>query len=438
MTVLGEKPNARRWAGPDHALDFEVWNAQPPQGDELLACVAEIAGVFERPFAEARVTRGLALDDAGKVPLDQVDQALEQLGLRCELSNRPAIAWTDDDVPAILVLSNGRPVLLKSINSGMCMLWLPGAEIDIKIDSALVDNVRSGQAIIARNNPAAEMVRERPWDRARSSHWFWSEVRKERRQLRYVILASILINLLAFALPLFTMNVYDRIIPNKAAASLWVMAMGAIFAISVEYGLRLARTGLIDEVGRAIDARLSQRLLDKVLNLPLATQRGSTGALARRVTEYEQVRDFFASTTVVLITDILFLFVFVGLIAVLGGWLAVIPIIAMAAMFVAGWILQRKISAGEVDVGFTPEMVRLALGKPSREFNRQTENGSTDVWVYHDNSPRISFGFGIGSYGRQSASSVGIATSTGGYDPEEKIRVEFREGKVTQIDYRKR
>jgi outer membrane protein assembly factor BamE (lipoprotein component of BamABCDE complex) len=98
---------------------------------------------------------------------------------------------------------------------------------------------------------------------------------------------------------------------------------------------------------------------------------------------------------------------------------------------------QRKISAGEVDVGFTPEMVRLALGKPSREFNRQTENGSTDVWVYHDNSPRISFGFGIGSYGRQSASSVGIATSTGGYDAEEKIRVEFREGKVTQIDFRK-
>jgi ATP-binding cassette, subfamily C, bacterial LapB len=361
MTVLGEKPNAQRWAGPDHALDFEVWNAHPPQGDELLACVAEIAVQFERPFAEARVTRGLALDETGKVPLDQVDQALEQLGLRCEISNRPTKAWTDDDVPAILMLSNGRPVLLKSVNSGMCMLWLPGADIDIEIDGARLDKVRSGQAIIARNNPAKEMVRERPWDRARSSHWFWSEVRKERRQLRYVILASILINLLAFALPLFTMNVYDRIIPNKAAASLWVMAMGAIFAISVEYGLRLARTSLIDEVGRAIDARLSQRLLDKVLNLPLATQRGSTGALARRVTEYEQVRDFFASTTVVLITDILFLFVFVGLIALLGGWLAVIPIVAMAAMFVAGWVLQRKISAAVIDAQTDASLLQSTL-----------------------------------------------------------------------------
>ena len=108
-----------------------------------------------------------------------------------------------------------------------------------------------------------------------------------------------------------------------------MLALGALFAIAVEYGLRLARTGLIDEVGRGIDARLSQRLLDKVLNLPLATQRGSTGALARRVTDYEQVRDFFASTTVVLLTDILFLVVFVGLIAVLGGWLAVIPFLSL-------------------------------------------------------------------------------------------------------------
>ena len=102
--------------------------------------------------------------------------------------------------------------------------------------------------------------------------------------------------------------------------------------------------------------------------------------------------------------------------------------------------VQRKVSAGIVDVGFTPEMVRLALGEPNREFSRQTENGSAEVWVYHDNSPRVSFGFGfgIGSYGRHTASSVGISTATGGYDRDEKKRVEFRDGRVTEIEYRKR
>jgi hypothetical protein len=96
--------------------------------------------------------------------------------------------------------------------------------------------------------------------------------------------------------------------------------------------------------------------------------------------------------------------------------------------------VQRKISAGVVDVGFTPEMVRMALGRPNREFSRQSENGTSEVWVYRDASPRVSFGIGVGSYGRHSASSVGIATSTGGYDRDEKMRVVFRDGQVTEVE----
>jgi ATP-binding cassette, subfamily C, bacterial LapB len=361
MTVIEKQLDARLWAGPDHALNFQVWNAQPALGDELLACVREVADIFERPFVEARITQGLALDEHGLVPLDQVDQAIEALGLRCELSNRPANAWSAEDVPTILILANRRPVLLKAIDGGLCTLWLPGAAIDVTIERTQIAQELSGQALIVRNDPAKEMQRERPWDLASKNHWFWSEVLKERDQIGYVMLASLLINLLAFALPLFTMNVYDRIIPNKATTSLWVMALGVIFAISVEYGLRLARTSLIDEVGRAVDARLSQRLLDKVLNLPLATQRGSTGALARRVTEYEQVRDFFTSTTVVLITDILFLFVFVALIAVLGGWLAVIPIVAMAIMLAAGWVLQRRMATAVTNAQTDASLLQTTL-----------------------------------------------------------------------------
>lgn len=101
--------------------------------------------------------------------------------------------------------------------------------------------------------------------------------------------------------------------------------------------------------------------------------------------------------------------------------------------------VQQKIRAGEVDVGFTPEMVRLALGEPTRQFNRQTQAGSAEVWVYHDNGPRFSFGVGVGgAVGRHSSAGVGLSTSSGGYDPEEKVRVEFRDGKVAAIEYVKR
>lgn len=97
--------------------------------------------------------------------------------------------------------------------------------------------------------------------------------------------------------------------------------------------------------------------------------------------------------------------------------------------------IRVKILEGTVEVGFTPAMVRLALGEPARVFSRQADSGNTEVWVYHHHSPQFSVGLGFGSYGRHSASSVGVATSTGGYDAEERMRVEFRDGKVAAIEY---
>ncbi len=99
--------------------------------------------------------------------------------------------------------------------------------------------------------------------------------------------------------------------------------------------------------------------------------------------------------------------------------------------------VQQKIRAGQVDVGFTKDMVLMSLGEPDRQFTRKTEAGDTEVWGYHDHTPRFSFGFGVGSGGRHSAVGGGIAMSSGGYDPEERIRIEFREGRVTTVDHMK-
>jgi len=100
--------------------------------------------------------------------------------------------------------------------------------------------------------------------------------------------------------------------------------------------------------------------------------------------------------------------------------------------------IQRKIRAGQVDVGYSKEMVQMALGEPDRTFTRKTEAGDTEVWGYHDSSPRFSFGLGIGGGGRHSSMGGGMAVSTGGYDPEEKIRIEFREGLVSAVDVLKK
>lgn len=96
--------------------------------------------------------------------------------------------------------------------------------------------------------------------------------------------------------------------------------------------------------------------------------------------------------------------------------------------------VQQKIRAGQVAVGYSPEMVLLALGEPDRKFTRKTENGDSEVWGYHDRAPRFGFGFGFGSFGRRSATSMGLGVSSGASDPEEKTRIEFRDGQVAAID----
>src|SRR4029079_17171920 len=212
-----------------------------------------------------------------------------------------------------------------------------------------LESAYTGRAVVVETDPTREREGERPWDKAKRSHWFWSEVWKVRKEFWPVLLAALIVNLLAFAMPLFTMHVYDRVIPNKAIATLWVLALGVFLALGFDFILRVARARLIDEVSRALDAKLSQKLFEKVMNLPMAERQGSTGAFARRVSEFEHVRDFFASTTVVLVVDVIFLFLFLGLITILAGWLVFVPIIGIALMLIAGLSLQKAMGRGALD-----------------------------------------------------------------------------------------
>jgi ATP-binding cassette subfamily C protein LapB len=203
--------------------------------------------------------------------------------------------------------------------------------------------------VLVEADPTQEREAERPWDKVRRTHWFWSEVWKVRREFWPVLLAAFIVNMLALALPLFTMNVYDRVIPNKAISTLWVLAIGVVLAFSFDFTLRIARAQVIDDIGRKLDSKLSQKLFEKVMNLPMSDRQGSTGAFAKRVSEYELVRDFFASTTVVLLVDVTFVLLFLGLILVLAGWLVLVPMGVMGLMFVAGMSLQRAMGQAAVE-----------------------------------------------------------------------------------------
>ena len=328
-----------------HWLD----NAPSREIDPVLDCLAYLARQADRPSSPVLLRAGLALSETGKLPFHQVEPALEQVGMRGQAIHRKLKRWPDRELPAILELDDERAAVLIEINGTQGLMYLPGVAEPIWTELDQLDPIFTGHAVIVEADPTRERLAERPWDEAVRKHWFWSEVWKVRGEFWPVMLAALIVNLLAFAMPLFTMNVYDRVIPNKAVPTLWVLALGVVIALGFDFTLRLARSRLIDEVGRKLDAKFSQKLFEKVMNLPLADKAGSTGALAKRVSEYENVRDFFASTTVVLVVDISFLALFLVFIAVLAGWLVFVPIAGIVLMFAAGISLQRSMGRSALD-----------------------------------------------------------------------------------------
>ncbi len=267
--------------------------------DPVLDCLAFLARQADRPSSPVLLRAGLALSADGRLPFHQVEPALEQVGMRSDAVSRRLKGWPSGKCPAILELEDDRAAVLLDVRDRDGLLYAPGLAEAMWVPLSEVEAAYTGRAIVVEVDPTAERQNERPWDEAKRRHWFWSEIWKVRREFWPVFLAALVVNMLAFAMPLFTMNVYDRVIPNKAVATLWVLALGVVLALTFDFVLRIARARLIDEVARKLDAKLSQKLFEKVMNLPMAARQGSTGAIARRVSDYEMVRDFFASTTVV-------------------------------------------------------------------------------------------------------------------------------------------
>ena len=317
--------------------------------DPVLDCLAFLARKADRPSSPVLLRAGLALSDTGTLPFHQIEPALDQIGMRGHSIVRRLKGWPVQKLPAVLELNDDRASVLLETRSGDGLIYAPGIAEPMWVSLTELEQAFTGRAVFVEADPTKERETERPWDKAKRTHWFWSEVWKVRGEFWPILLAALVVNLLALAVPLFTMNVYDRVIPNKAIPTLWVLALGVALALGFDFLLRIARSQLVDEIGRKLDAKLSQKLFEKVMNLPMAARQGSTGALAKRVSEYEQVRDFFASTTVVLLVDIMFLAMFLVLITVLAGWLVLVPLVGITIMCVVGFTLQKRMGQTALD-----------------------------------------------------------------------------------------
>ena len=176
--------------------------------------------------------------------------------------------------------------------------------------------------------------------------WFWGTLVSSWRIYAEVVLAAVLVNSFALASPLFTMNVYDRVVPNAAIETLWVLALGAATVFGFDFLLKMLRSYFVDVAGKTADTRIGARLFQQVLGMKMADRPASAGALASNLREFEHLRDFFTSSTLTAIVDFPFALLFVFIISIIGGaQIALIPLVAMLPIIIVGMIVQIPLKA---------------------------------------------------------------------------------------------
>lgn len=171
----------------------------------------------------------------------------------------------------------------------------------------------------------------------------WQAMLARKSVFLEAVLAAGLVNLLTLASSIYSMQVYDRVIPNQGFQTLWVLSVGVLLAVALEFMLKMVRSISVDKACNAIDHQLSEWFFARMMSIRMEARPASVGTLASQVKGFEMVRGVLASTSLFVLTDVPFAVFFILVIALVGGWLVLVPIIALPLALVAGLIFQRAI-----------------------------------------------------------------------------------------------
>ena len=278
--------------------------------------------------------------------------ALSNLGFKASFGRLNFKNLTDEFFPLIAFKKNGEAFI---------------------IYAAPTDNIISVTNPISRNNDEitikeyfsefsqyAIIVKElnnREKDE-RSGHWFFSAFRKSKWIYVQVMMAAMVSNFLSLSVALFTMTVYDRVIPNGAFESLIALSVGVIIALGFDFLIRSIRANFVDTASKQADLEISRRLFERILTLTPNEQLQKTGAMAGTIREFETLREFFNSSTLVILIDLPFVFFFIYVISLIAGPLAYVFLISVPLVIIVGLGIKpflARVTRGSVESGMSKQ-----------------------------------------------------------------------------------
>ncbi|MGV8949614.1 MAG: ATP-binding cassette domain-containing protein [Cypionkella sp.] len=311
-----------------------------PRAQARAQLASVFAGLTGSEVSVPDLIENLQLASAnGQLGIAEVAQALNRAGVTVSVETiaQPGAGhW-----PALAEMSSGQLVLvLAQIEDGVEVYDTSVEHLRAEVSAADFAQVYTGRLLRAKLTAQDLTSRHVPDQPQR--HWFWGEFPRYKRQLMEVAAGSLVANILAVAVSLFSMQVYDRVIPYQSEPTLWVLALGAMLAIVLEAALKLARSGLMDTTGKRIEMQVQSRLMEKLLGMKHGPNQRSPSSLFAAMREFSSVREFFTATTIGTLADLPFILIFLALVASIGGNLVWILVIGGALMVAPGFLFQKR------------------------------------------------------------------------------------------------
>jgi ATP-binding cassette subfamily C protein LapB len=312
--------------------------------DSLLNALIYVSRYYGLANSPEALINGLPLTE-GKLTPYLFPRAAERAGLVAKKNQAKLGDISRLIFPVILLLENGQACVLNSINNETNeaeIVTHDSAMMPITIDLAELEERYTERYFMVKKQFRYD---ERSADvlGPKEGHWFWSTIWQSKKIYRDVLIASILINLFAIAVPLFSRLVYDKVVPNLAYETLWVLTSGILLIFLFDVALKLLRSYFIDVAGKKSDILISSKLYAKVLGIRLESRPASTGAFARHLQEFESIREFFTSATISTLIDLPFSLLFLIIIWLLAGKIVIIPIIGVILVAVYSYFIQDKL-----------------------------------------------------------------------------------------------
>ncbi|MES2819821.1 MAG: type I secretion system permease/ATPase [Pseudomonadota bacterium] len=337
---------------PDDALAPKPLDPAPkverndPRGwhdDPLLDSLLMLCALHGKAASRALLTAGLPLPEQ-RLNAELLPRAAQRVGLQGRLMKRDLARIPQIAMPALLLLRDGRCTLLLGWNdAGLARLMPSETEGgEVTVPRAVLEQDYAGLVFFAQPRHRFDLGHQHLIPRTQA--WFRDTLKLSRWLYADAIAASLVINLIALATPLFVMNVYDRVVPNQAEATLWVLAVGITGAFVFELILKTLRALCLDLAGKKTDLIVSATLFERIIGMDMRGRPARVGSFAQNIHEFQSLRDFLSSLTLTSLIDLPFTLLILLVVGLLGGPLVWVGLLAFPITLLLSWVLQKPLA----------------------------------------------------------------------------------------------